>query len=142
MPSILLPRPSEHSVDKYNSQAHCSAQNHSQMVPPVGVGENYFRWGQLEYFKHWQCFGNMYCEYSQYLEVLYHGYFLYPSTSYFDAAGTYLPVLSGFRAAHTLSILRVVGSSRYSLYVGRQYVNSMLSVLGLRIILGHLLLCL
>ena len=36
--------------------------NHSQMVRRVGVGANYFRWGQLEYLKHWQYFGNMYRE--------------------------------------------------------------------------------
>ena len=36
--------------------------NHSQMVRRVGVGANYFRWGQLEYLRHWQYFGNMYRE--------------------------------------------------------------------------------
>ena len=48
------------------------------MVRRVGVGANYFRWGQLEYLKRWQYFGvsgiytarSVYCEYSQYLDVL------------------------------------------------------------------------
>ena len=52
-----------------------------------------------------------------------------PSISCFDTAGTYLPVLSGFRTAHTfstlsnwaLSVLAICGPSQYSQYFGRQY---------------------
>ena len=46
-------RPSVYRVD--SSQAHCSARiTHRFMVRRVGVGVNYFRWGQLEYLKRWQ----------------------------------------------------------------------------------------
>ena len=40
-----------------------------------------------------------------------------PSSSCFDTAGTYLPVLLGFGTAYTLSILSAVGPSQYSLYI-------------------------
>ena len=53
--------------------AHCVAKR-TQMAPPVGVGANYVRWGQLEYLVLAVLRENMYCEYFQYIEVLYCGY--------------------------------------------------------------------
>ena len=35
---------------------------HSQMVARGGVGANFYRWGQLEYLEHWQCFESMGCD--------------------------------------------------------------------------------
>ena len=35
-------------------------RKHLQMAPGVGVGANYFRWEQLEYFEYWPRFGIVY----------------------------------------------------------------------------------
>ena len=51
---------------KYISTIYISyplfGRKHSEMVPREGVGANYFRWGQLEYFEYCQYFGKLYCE--------------------------------------------------------------------------------
>ena len=76
-------------------------RKHSQMVPRAEVGENYFRWGQLEYLEYRQYFEIMYCEYSQYFEVLYCGYCLYSKYSGVRYCGC-CPYW-GFCTAHTPS---------------------------------------
>ena len=92
------------------------------MVSRVGVGANCFRWGQLEYLSTGSvpgtyAAGSIYCECSQCLEALYFGYFQYSK----DFMCRYLlreinlSVLSGFRIAHALSMLPVVGPSQYPL---------------------------
>ena len=61
----------DHRVYHLYIHAHCFAENISQMVPRVGVGANYFRWVQLEYFRVPAVFRVTYCEDSRYFEVLY-----------------------------------------------------------------------
>ena len=99
------------------------------IVPRVGVGSNYLRWGQLEYLEH--------CSISIYaLRGIGTAHTLsrfYPadiactliSVSRFGYAGTCLPVLSGFGTAHTLSLLSVFGPSQYPRYFSRQYSNTL-----------------
>ena len=56
------------------------------------AGDNSSTWNTGSVSRIWM---SMYCEYSQYLEVLYCGYIFActPSFSFFGTAGTYLPVL-------------------------------------------------
>ena len=59
---------------------HCS-----RIVPRMGVEENYFRGGELEYLEHWQYFGSICCEHSKYRRVQHPSI---PTTSDVCAAGT------------------------------------------------------
>ena len=107
-------------------------RKHSHMVPRVGVGANYFRWGQLEYFEYGQYFVLMYCEYSQHFEVLYCGYCL--CSKYFGVryCGYCLYVLGVLYCSWPYSQysqylgLQYCSYSKYSQYLGRQYSNTCL----------------
>ena len=50
-------------------------RKHSHMVPRVGVGANYFRWGRLKCERVFISCGSIsvYCEFSQYFRVQYSG---------------------------------------------------------------------
>ena len=148
MPIILgvwsILRPSVHRVD--NSGPLCGTK-HSQLVPRVGVGANYFRWGQLEYLRAlavlWEyvlrgiCTArNMYCEYSHYLKVLNCGYCLY--STYFGVR------YCGYTFTCALGV-PYCSYSQHSQYLSLLSTRSILaastliiSVLGRRVVLEHL----
>ena len=88
-------------------------KKHSQIVPRVGVGANYFNWGQLEYLEHWQCISRCALRGICTSNTLSFSRFrtadiaCTPSVSCYDAAGTYMPVLSELGTAHTLTTLSI-----------------------------------
>ena len=113
---------------------------HSQIVPRVGVGANYFRWGQLEYLEH--------CSISIYflrgigtantLEVLYCGYCLYSKCFVFRYYGCIFACALGARYCSSYA--------HYSQYLGLLSIRHILAastpilsvVLGLRLFLERL----
>ena len=103
---------------------------HSQIVPRVGVGANYFRWGQLEYFRALQyfdlCSARDRCrEYS--LEVMYCGYCLYSQVFRVSVlrVRTFACALGVRYCSIILSLLSVFGPSQHSQYFSRQYSNTL-----------------
>ena len=112
---------------------------HSQIVPRVGVGANYFSLGTTRVLRALQCFAlcsarKRYCEYS--LEVLYCGYCLYSKCFVFRYYGYILACALG---------VRYCSYSHYSQYLGLLSTRNILaasspilSVLGLRFAFEHL----
>ena len=105
---------------------HCS-----RIVPRMGVEENYFRGGELEYLEHWQYFGSICCEHSKYRRVQHPSI---PTTSDVCAAGTVccardfvLLIILPVRAVFGPSVLVLLMYSQYSQYYGLQYYSITLS---------------
>ena len=90
-------------------------REHSQMLPRVGVGANYARWGQLEYLRVLAVLR----EYILRVLAVFRGSVLrilpvLPSISVLDTAGA---ACTRFCTAHT--------PSTHSQYLGRQYCNTL-----------------
>ena len=116
-----------------------SCTKHSQMVPPVGVGANYTWYGRLEYSEYLprRHFGNIYCEYSQYIKVLYLEYCM--NSKYFGVRHRWYCMYSGFCSAHTPSTRSIWAFSSAHTPSTRSILAActpILSVLGVCSILG------
>ena len=80
----------------------------TDVVPRVGVGANYFRWGQLGYSNHWSVFREyVLLRVLSVFRVSVLRILLALQVSCVSKLRIYLPVLSRFHTAHTLSTLLI-----------------------------------
>ena len=102
---------------------------HSQIVPLVGVGENYLRWGQLEYLEH--CSISIYAlrgigtpnALSRFCTADIACTSI--SVSRFGTIRVHTCLCSRGSAQQILSLLSVFGPSQYPQYFSRQYSNTL-----------------